>query len=241
MSEETKELIKNKPTLEDYEKAKKNFNNEEYSPEEFLTLAKLYSDSFRDVKEGEMIKGRIVRVQGDNIIVDVGFKSEGTIPKIEFNSPEEYQVGREVEVVLESVEDQEGNLVLSKQRADFLRVWEKVVRAHETGEILQGKIVKRIKGGMVVDLMGMEAFFPVHKLIYVLSATLMHSLVKQWISKLLKLIFQLKTLWFLIKFWLKKKLQTREMPFLTASKKDKSLKVQLRLLPISVFSLISAA
>jgi small subunit ribosomal protein S1 len=160
MSEETKELTRNKPTMEDYEKAKKNFINEEYSPEEFLTLAKLYSDSFRDVKEGEMIKGKIVRVQGDNIIIDVGFKSEGTIPKSEFNSPEEYQVGREVEVVLESVEDQEGNLVLSKQRADFLRVWEKVVRAHDTGEILQGKIVKRIKGGMVVDLMGMEAFLP---------------------------------------------------------------------------------
>lgn len=160
MSEETKEESKYKPTVEDYEKAKKNFNNEEYSAEEFLTLARLYSDSFRDVKEGELIKGKIVRVQGDNIIVDVGFKSEGTIPKIEFNSPEEYQVGKEVEVVLESVEDQEGNLVLSKQRADFLRVWEKVVRAHDTGEILQGKIVKRIKGGMVVDLMGMEAFLP---------------------------------------------------------------------------------
>ena len=160
MSEETKEEFKYKPTMEDYEKAKKNFNNEEYSAEEFLTLARLYSDSFRDVKEGELIKGRIVRVQGDNIIVDVGFKSEGTIPKIEFASPEEYQVGKEVEVVLESVEDQEGNLVLSKQRADFLRVWEKVVRAHDTGEILQGKIVKRIKGGMVVDLMGMEAFLP---------------------------------------------------------------------------------
>jgi small subunit ribosomal protein S1 len=160
MSEETKEVTKVKPTLEDYEKAKKSFNNEEYSPEEFLTLAKLYSDSFRDVKEGELIKGRIVRVQGDNIIVDVGFKSEGTIPKNEFHSPEEYQVGKEVEVVLESVEDPEGNLVLSKQRADFLRVWEKVVRAHDTGEILQGKIVKRIKGGMVVDLMGMEAFLP---------------------------------------------------------------------------------
>jgi small subunit ribosomal protein S1 len=69
-------------------------------------------------------------------------------------------VGKEVEVVLESVEDQEGNLVLSKQRADFLRIWDKVVNAYETGEIIQGKILKRIKGGMVVDLMGMEAFLP---------------------------------------------------------------------------------
>ncbi len=160
MSEETKEKTKGVVTADDYEKAKRNFENEEYTQEEFLTLAKLYADSFRDVKEGELVKGKIIKIQGDNVIIDVGFKSEGSIPKNEFREDEEIKIGNEVEVVLESVEDQEGNLVLSKQRADFLRIWEKVVSAHETGEILQGKIMKRIKGGMVVDLMGMEAFLP---------------------------------------------------------------------------------
>jgi small subunit ribosomal protein S1 len=159
MSEE-KIVISKSVTNDDYEKAKKSFNDDTYSKEEFLTLAKMYSDSFRDVKEGELIKGKIVRIQDDNVIIDVGFKSEGSIPKSEFKEYEEIKVGREIEVVLESVEDQEGNLVLSKQRADFLRIWEKVIGAHETGEILQGKILKRIKGGMVVDLMGMEAFLP---------------------------------------------------------------------------------
>ena len=159
MSEE-KIVVSKSVTNDDYEKAKKSFNDDTYSKEEFLTLAKLYSDSFRDVKEGELIKGKIVRIQDDNVIIDVGFKSEGSIPKSEFKEYEEIKVGREIEVVLESVEDQEGNLVLSKQRADFLRIWEKVIGAHETGEILQGKILKRIKGGMVVDLMGMEAFLP---------------------------------------------------------------------------------
>ncbi len=156
MSEQTKGLV----TPDDYEKAKKQFNDEEYSQEEFLTLAKLYAESIKDVKEGELVKGRIVRVQGDNVILDVGFKSEGSIPKNEFYESEQINIGDEVEVVLESVEDQDGNLVLSKQRADFLRIWDKVVSAHETGEIIQGKILKRIKGGMVVDLMGMEAFLP---------------------------------------------------------------------------------
>ncbi len=160
MSEETKEKTRGVVTADDYEKAKRNFQNEEYSQEEFLTLAKLYADSFRDVKEGELVKGKIVRIQNDNVIIDVGFKSEGSVPKNEFREDEEIKIGNEVEVVLESVEDQEGNLVLSKQRADFLRIWEKVVNAHETGEILQGKIIKRIKGGMVVDLMGMESFLP---------------------------------------------------------------------------------
>jgi small subunit ribosomal protein S1 len=160
MSEEIKDTKKVQAGKDDYEKAKKHFNNDEYSQEEFLTLSKLYSESFKDVKEGELIKGKIVRVQGDYVILDVGFKSEGSVPKNEFYENEEIKVGQEVEVVLESVEDQEGNLVLSKQRADFLRIWEKVVKAHETGEIIQGRILKRIKGGMVVDLMGMEAFLP---------------------------------------------------------------------------------
>ena len=160
MSEETKDVKKIKVTEEDFAKAQKNFNDEEYSKEEFLTLAKLYTDSFHDLKEGELIKGKIVRIQGDYVIIDVGFKSEGSIPKNEFYENEKIKVGKEVEVVLESVEDIEGNLVLSKQRADFLRIWDRVVNAHETGEIIQGKILKRIKGGMVVDLMGMEAFLP---------------------------------------------------------------------------------
>ncbi|MFZ0455285.1 MAG: 30S ribosomal protein S1 [Ignavibacteriaceae bacterium] len=160
MSEETKETTQNLATDYDYEKAKKNFNDEEYSKEEFLSLAKLYTESFKDLKEGEIVTGKIVRIQGDNVILDVGFKSEGTISKTEFHESEEIIVGREVEVVLESVEDQEGNLVLSKQRADFLRIWDRVVNAYETGQIIQGKIIKRIKGGMVVDLMGMEAFLP---------------------------------------------------------------------------------
>ena len=154
-----KETITNPVTLNDYEKSKSKFENEEYSQEEFLTLARLYSESFNDVKEGEIVKGRVVRIQGDNVILDVGFKSEGSVPLSDFIN-REVKIGQEVDVVVESVEDQEGNLVLSKSRADFLMIWDKVLKAHETGEILQGKIVKRIKGGMVVDLMGMEAFLP---------------------------------------------------------------------------------
>ncbi|NWG28700.1 MAG: 30S ribosomal protein S1 [Ignavibacteriaceae bacterium] len=154
--------VKEKSTnvLEDFEKAKNKFNTYDYTQEEFEQLANLYTESFRDVKQGELVKGKLVRIQDDNVIIDVGFKSEGTIPRSEFGEDAKLEVGQEVEVVLESVEDLEGNLVLSKSRADFLRIWAKVLRAHETGEIIDGKIIKRIKGGMVVDLIGMEAFLP---------------------------------------------------------------------------------
>jgi small subunit ribosomal protein S1 len=158
MSEETKEQVE---TVQHPGKGKdKYLNADEYSPEELEVLSKLYSQSFKDVKEGEIIKGKIVGIQGDNVILDVGFKSEGTIPKADFSAGEEIKIGQDVEIVIESVEDGEGNLVLSKKRADFLRIWNKVVNSYETGEIMQGKILKRIKGGMVVDLMGIEAFLP---------------------------------------------------------------------------------
>src|SRR3989304_3289762 len=160
MPEESKDTDKVIATTDDYEKAKTKFQRDEYSKEEFLELAQMYANSFHDVREGEPVKGTIVSIQGDNVIIDVGFKSEGTIQLNEFGENQELRIGDEVEVVLESVEDKDGNLVLSKQRAGFLKIWDCIMNASETGEILEGKIVKRIKGGMVVDLFGMEAFLP---------------------------------------------------------------------------------
>lgn len=160
MSEETKEKNRVVVTVKDYEKSKTKFQREEYSEDEFLSLAQLYVNSFTNVKEGELIKGTIVSVQNDYVIVDVGFKSEGSIPIFEFGEDPDLSIGSEIEVVLENFEDQYGNLILSKERADFLKVWERVMNAYETGEILEGKIIKRIKGGMIVDLFGMEAFLP---------------------------------------------------------------------------------
>ncbi|MBI2420324.1 MAG: 30S ribosomal protein S1 [Ignavibacteriales bacterium] len=145
---------------EEFARSKKFFDEEEYSQQEFAALSRIYSESFTNVKEGEIVKGRIVRILDDSVIVDVGFKSEGQISKDQFNNFADLKIGFEFEVVLENVENHEGNLVLSKTRADFLRIWERVLNVYETGEILQGKIVRRIKGGMVVDLLGMEAFLP---------------------------------------------------------------------------------
>jgi len=141
-------------------KRERYINADEYSPEDLKELSELYADSFRDIKEGEILEGTIVGVNTDNVVVDVGFKSDGTISKSEFNSTEEIKIGEKVDVVIESVEDEDGNLVLSKKRADFLKIWGRVMDAFENEKVLPGKILKRIKGGMVVDLMGIEAFLP---------------------------------------------------------------------------------
>ncbi len=159
MSELEKEKAsetKKTPVMDNY----KFINADEYSEEELKSLAKLYTESFRDIKEGEIIKGKIVGISGDNVVLDVGFKSDGTISRNEFTSTEELKLGEEVDIVIESVEDEEGNLILSKKRADFLKIWGQIMDAYEQEKIIPGKILKRIKGGMVVDLLGIEAFLP---------------------------------------------------------------------------------
>jgi len=149
-----------KDTMKRVSDAGKFINIDEYSPEELETLVKLYSESFRDIKEGEIIQGTIVGINGDNVVVDVGFKSDGSISKSEFTATEEIKIGNKIDIVIESVEDEEGNLVLSKKRADFLKIWSKIMDAYENEKVIPGKILKRIKGGMVVDLIGIEAFLP---------------------------------------------------------------------------------
>jgi len=137
------------------------FNEEEYSTTEQMEFEALVTKSFKNIREGEIIKGKIVAIDGDNVVLEVGFKSDGLIPKSEFTATEELKIGNIVEIVIESKEDEEGNLVLSKKRADFLKMWEKVKNAFTYETVIQGKILKRIKGGMVVDIMGgIEAFLP---------------------------------------------------------------------------------
>ena len=135
-------------------------DEQEYSEQEFLELTKLYESTLNSISEGEIVKGRIVRVVDNAVTVDIGFKSEGTIPVSEFPNIKELKIGDEIEVFLESVEDKDGKLILSRKRADFMRVWERVVKAFDTGEVLKGRCMRRTKGGIVVDLLGIDAFLP---------------------------------------------------------------------------------
>ncbi|MBU2446105.1 MAG: 30S ribosomal protein S1 [Bacteroidetes bacterium] len=166
MSEETTDVSVADTTLpKEIDKSllaqKNNFDFEnKYSIEEFQTLANLYSKTLTEFKEGEIIKGRVIRVQGDNVIVDIGFKSEGSIPKDEFPDADQLVPGTEIDILLENVEGTEGELVLSKKLADFAKLWDKIVDAHDTQSVIQGKILKRIKGGLVADVFGLESFLP---------------------------------------------------------------------------------
>ncbi len=132
----------------------------EYSEAEFNELFELYENTLTDFVEGELVVGKILAVNDKEVAVDIGFKSEGVIPIDEFLHRDQIIVGDDIEVFLDNVEDSDGQLVLSKKKADFLRVWEKIIDSHDNDETLNGICSRRIKGGIVVDLMGVDAFLP---------------------------------------------------------------------------------
>jgi small subunit ribosomal protein S1 len=132
----------------------------EYEPEESAFMSKLYEDTMREIKSGEIVTGKIISISEKDVAIDIGFKSEGTVPIEEFDDPSSLNIGDTIEVFLENIEDQEGELVLSKKRADFARVWSTILDFYQRGETVRGKCLRRIKGGIVVDVMGVEAFLP---------------------------------------------------------------------------------
>ena len=134
--------------------------DDDYSPDEYEAMLEMYEETLSNVEEGEIISARVLRVTENAVILDVGFKSEGSVPRDEFKDPDALEPGEVVDVFLESLEDDEGVVVLSKKKADFLRVWEKIKAAHEKDEPVPGKLVRKIKGGVTVDLMGVDAFLP---------------------------------------------------------------------------------
>ena len=133
---------------------------QEYTDQEYEALAKLYEETLTDFKAGQVVVGKVLAINEKEVAVDIGFKSEGTIPIEEFSNLDDVVVGDNIEVYIDEIEDVDGYLVLSKKKADFMRIWDKVVKSYEKGEILSGKCTRRIKGGIVVDLGGVDAFLP---------------------------------------------------------------------------------
>lgn len=141
--------------------ADKEIRKDDAGEENFATM---YEASLREqeLREGEIVKGEVIQVLPDHVVVDIGYKSEGTIPIGEFgirDGKPDVKVGDKIDVYLESCEDDEGLIVLSKEKADKLRVWDEISAACEKDELVEGTIVARVKGGLSVDI-GVKAFLP---------------------------------------------------------------------------------
>ncbi|HPA95121.1 MAG TPA: 30S ribosomal protein S1 [Thermoanaerobaculia bacterium] len=127
--------------------------------QEFLAL---YDESMRNLTEGEIVRGKVVAITANEVIVDVGYKSEGLIPIEEFRGVDgevHVQVGTDVEVLLEKAEDQEGHVLLSHSKAERMRVWNEIEQSFREGRVIKGRVIDRIKGGLTIDV-GVRAFLP---------------------------------------------------------------------------------
>jgi small subunit ribosomal protein S1 len=122
-------------------------------------MQELLAKSFRDFKEGSIVKGRVLEIRPREVLVDIGYKSEGVISLSEFDDMEDLQVGDEVEVLLVRLENDEGMVILSKEKAAYKQNWDKIVKVFHDGGLIKGKVKAVVKGGLTVNI-GVEAFLP---------------------------------------------------------------------------------
>src|SRR6266705_2356942 len=135
---------------------------EELSPQEYEHLLAQYENSFKNLQEGQIIRGRVLAITPSEVIVDIGYKSEGIISLAEFtdfSGNVTVHEGDAVDVLLERTEDQNGYVVLSKDKAEKMKVWDEVERSYRSGSTVRGRVIDRIKGGLAVDI-GVKAFLP---------------------------------------------------------------------------------
>ena len=140
----------------------KPMHHEDMDPKEFESMLNAYDDSFRNMAEGEVVKGTVLKVTESAVVVDVGYKSEGLIPVHEFldeNGEVTVQAGDTVDVLLERTEDRDGYIVLSREKAEKMKIWDEVEKAYADKKVVIGRVIERIKGGLAVDI-GVRAFLP---------------------------------------------------------------------------------
>ena len=143
-------------------KARPREDDEQIDPAEYARLLDSYDNSFRNIAEGEVVKGTVLKVTASEVIVDVGYKSEGIISVDEFldeNGEVTVQPGDIVDVLLERTEDREGYVVLSREKAEKMKIWDEVEKAYAERKVVIGRVIERIKGGLAVDI-GVRAFLP---------------------------------------------------------------------------------
>jgi small subunit ribosomal protein S1 len=124
------------------------------------SLEALYNQSLKNIKEGQIVTGKIVRITDSDVLVDIGYKSEGVIPLREFSHPEQLQIGQETEVLVETKEDEDGRVILSREKVEKIKGWRKITEEFKENALVEGRVKKKVKGGFIVDVFGADGFLP---------------------------------------------------------------------------------
>lgn len=156
-------------------------------------MARLYEQTLAETEEGSVIKGIIIAIKHDEILVDIGYKSEGAIPAFEFKDLQKYKIGDEIDVYLEAKENQDGMVVLSKYKAERLKNWERITADIQKNNIRQGHILRKVKGGLMVDI-GVEAFLPASHIALKHPRNLDEFIGRSFDFKVLKVNFERKNI-----------------------------------------------
>ena len=135
-------------------------NVSRYNNEEQLKFDAVYEGTFKQITDGEMVQGIVVGVTKTDVVINIGFKSDGLVSLNEFRDIQGLKTGDVVEVMVVEKEDREGHLHLSRKQARITRAWERIVDMHKTGEVVTGYVTSKTKGGLIVDILGMETFLP---------------------------------------------------------------------------------
>ncbi|MEO6847341.1 MAG: 30S ribosomal protein S1 [Chthoniobacterales bacterium] len=149
-------------------------------------MQELLANSVKNYREGSIVKGHILEIRPKEFLIDIGYKSEGVIPASEFDDPDQVEIGDEVEVLLERLENDEGMVVLSKEKAAHRQNWEKIVKVFKEGGIIRGKVKAAVKGGLTVNV-GVEAFLPSSQIDIIPPRDLQQYVANTYDFKILKL------------------------------------------------------
>ena len=131
-----------------------------YTKEKIAELETLYDQTFKQVEDNEIVKAIVTAITDTDVILNIGFKSDGMISKSEFKDNLELKVGDEVDVYVENKENKKGQLILSRKKAKLTKAWDYICEAHVNDTIVKGRVISKTKGGLIVDLYGMETFLP---------------------------------------------------------------------------------
>ncbi len=159
-AKEDQEIVGQAEPEEEFDWERGNKDKIPYSEEEQKQMLKEYESSLSSLKEGGVTKARVLAISSGDVVLDLNYKSDGVVSLSEFRDTPDLAVGDEIDVYVESTEDEKGQLVLSRKKAKLLRAWEDIVESYEHGKVIKGTVVSKTKGGLIVDCSGLETFLP---------------------------------------------------------------------------------
>ena len=142
------------------QKKRVNFDLSEFSGDSRAEMEAMYAETLKDFTEGSIVLGKVLEVRSNEVLIDIGYKSEGSVPAAEFEDISQVSPGDELSVLLAEIEDDNGMVVLSKEKADQKIRWDRVLLTYNEGSVIEGRVRNRVRGGLIVDVDGVEAFLP---------------------------------------------------------------------------------